>query len=229
MFFPETPVENMTAARGEYGYPKEPWAKPGPAEEMMLGPRKMLPPPAIRPPDQGRKWQTPAAESAYLMGGLPKWQKPAGRPAEEPMFGGRRMMPEQQLPDYSTKSFVERAAERSGEMKAAREEAKANVLPETRPTKHITRKPEAESAPPSMSKEQKLKTLEAEGTRSLYDAVRTLETSGMESAEAESTILNNIKAGHMTAVKPNGVPLTKKEAKALSSLSGLGGVTWVRG
>jgi uncharacterized protein YoaH (UPF0181 family) len=83
--------------------------------------------------------------------------------------------------------------------------------------------------PPSLGKEEKLKTLESEGTRSLYDAIRTLETSGMESGEAENHILNNIRAGHMTAVKPSGAPLTTKEAKKLRSLKGLGGVSWVRG
>lgn len=218
---PDESVPPRTSMRESYA---EGYRPGGQAEQMMFGPERMLPPPAIRLPDQRPKWQQPTAEMGILMPGI-------GRRPEEIAagMGQRRMLPEQQLPDYSTKSFVERAVGLSGEMKAAREEAKANVIPDARPTKRIARKPTAEQSPPSLSKEQKLKTLEAEGMRSLYDAVRTLETSGMDSTEAEQHILNNIKAGYMTAVKPNGSPLTASEAKKLRSLKGLGGVTWIRG
>jgi hypothetical protein len=305
-FFPETPVEDMKAARGEFGYPKEPWAKPGPTEEMMLGGQKLLPPPAIRLPDQSRKWAKPGpVEESYLMPGLPKWQKPGGLPQEEPMFGGRRMFPEQQIPDYTLGTFAGKAAERAGQMRGE-QEAFRGAIPQmdygTRPDKRIERptsvapsieelskeaklaklselsserrffpeqastedlrgmtgraagrasemkaerdasripntpaphtrqirRPE-EEMPPSLGKEEKLSKLESESMRSIDDAVRTLNAGGMSATDAQKHILNNIRAGRMTAVRPNGAPLTKQEAKLIRSLKGLGGVSWIRG
>jgi hypothetical protein len=134
--------------------------------------------------------------------------------------------PAMPMPDYTAENFMGMASKRSGEMKAEREASRIPDAPAPR-TRQINRA--KKETPLSLSKEEKLKTLESEGTRSLYDAIRTLETSGMESGEAENHILNNIRAGHMTAVKPSGAPLTTKEAKKLRSLKGLGGVSWVRG
>jgi len=131
------------------------------------------------------------------------------------------------MPDYTAEKFMGLASKRSGEMKAEREASRIPDAPRTR-TRNI-RRPQEEVSPRSMSKEEKLKTVESEGVRSLYDAVRTLEATGMEAGEAEKHILDAVRRGYMTAVKASGAPLTAKEAKRLRSLSGLGGVSWTRG
>lgn len=131
------------------------------------------------------------------------------------------------MPDYTAEKFMGLASKRSGEMKAEREAGRIPNEPATR-TRNIRRSQE-EVSPRSMSKEEKLKTVESEGVRSLYDAVRTLEATGMEASEAEKHILDAVRRGYMTAVKASGAPLTAKEAKRLRSLKGLGGVSWTRG
>ena len=142
-------------------------------------------------------------------------------------MGQRRMAPEQQIPDYTLGTFAGKASERASGMKAEREASRIPDLPAPH-TRNIKRSQE-EVSPRSMSKEEKIKTVESEGVRSLYDAVRTLEATGMESSEAEKHILDAVRRGYMTAVKPSGAPLTAKEAKRLRSLKGLGGVSWTRG
>lgn len=231
-FFAEGPKQLPQFGKGQPTY-RMPDESRAPIRESYAegykpgGPQLQLPAPPIYLPNQAKQWAKPEYESGIPMGGLPKWQAPQGKPSEEMMFGGRRMFPEQQLPDYSLGTFARTAAEQSSGYKGGIKEA-LSVPPETRPAKKIKRPMEVEPAT-AMSKEQKLQTVESEGVRSLYDAVRTLETSGMDAAEAEKHILNNIKAGHMTAVKANGSPLTPKEAKKLRTLSGLGGVSWIRG
>jgi hypothetical protein len=130
------------------------------------------------------------------------------------------------MPDYTAEKFMGMAAKRSGEMKAERD---ASRIPNT-PAPHTRqiRRPE-EEMPPSLGKEEKLSRLESESMRSIDDAVRTLNAGGMSAADAQKHILNNIRAGRMTAVRPNGAPLTKQEAKLIRSLKGLGGVSWIRG
>ena len=132
-----------------------------------------------------------------------------------------------QAPTQEGVGWAGRAAGRAGEMKAEREASRIPNEPATR-TRNIRRSQE-EVSPRSMSKEEKLKTVESEGVRSLYDAVRTLEATGMEASEAEKHILDAVRRGYMTAVKASGAPLTAKEAKRLRSLKGLGGVSWTRG
>jgi hypothetical protein len=269
----------------------------GQAEQMMFGPDRMLPPPAIRLPDMRPKWSKPEAESGILMPGIRR------RPEEIAAgTGERRMLPEQQIPDYTLGTFASKAAERAGRMRGeqeafreaipkfdygeraprditrptpvepgvaplSREEklsrleglaperryfgeqapagatktlaaaaaerarmtrgARPAAAPETRPTRKINRG--REEAPRSMPKEEKLKTLESEVIRSTRDAVRTLEATGMETGEAEKHILDAVRRGYMTAVRPNGMAITAKEAKRLRSLKGIGGVSWKRG
>jgi hypothetical protein len=130
------------------------------------------------------------------------------------------------MPDYTAEKFMGMASKRSGEMKAEREASRIPDTPAPR-TRQINRA--KKETPLSLSKEEKLKTLESEGMRSIDDAVRTLNAGGMSAADAQKHILNNIRAGRMTAVRPNGAPLTKQEAKLIRSLKGLGGVSWIRG
>jgi hypothetical protein len=137
----------------------------------------------------------------------------------------RRFFPEQASTE-DLRGMTGRAAGRASEMKAERD---ASRIPNT-PAPHTRqiRRPE-EEMPPSLGKEEKLSKLESESMRSIDDAVRTLNAGGMSAADAQKHILNNIRAGRMTAVRPNGAPLTKQEAKLIRSLKGLGGVSWIRG
>jgi hypothetical protein len=129
----------------------------------------------------------------------------------------------EQAPAGATRTLAAAAAERARMTRGA----KPVVPPGTRPTRKINRG--QEETPQSMSKEEKLKTLESDVIRSTRDAVRTLEATGMETREAEKHILDAVRRGYMTAVRPNGMAITAKEAKRLRSLKGIGGVSWKRG
>jgi hypothetical protein len=137
----------------------------------------------------------------------------------------RRFFPEQASTE-DLRGMTGRAAGRASEMKAERDASRIPNTPAPR-TRQI-RRPE-EEMPPSLGKEEKLSKLESESMRSIDDAVRTLNAGGMSATDAQKHILNNIRAGRMTAVRPNGAPLTKQEAKLIRSLKGLGGVSWIRG